>query len=118
MTAAASTDHGKGTKPVKTRVRPDRGHQRHHRSSENKHGRPMTCGDTVIGPLTLASSVIVCRLLLSSGRVFAACLPPVSSMASALTKWLFVTLSGRCWCRTPTSHGRSQHSEEARQRHG
>jgi hypothetical protein len=36
----------------------------------------MTSGDALIVPLTSASAVVVCRLLLSGRRLFAACSPP------------------------------------------
>jgi hypothetical protein len=48
---------------------------------ENKHGRPATSGDASIGPLTLASSVVACRLLPAGCRAFAARLPPADRVA-------------------------------------
>jgi hypothetical protein len=57
---------------------------------ERKHRRPLTSGDASIVPLTLASGVVVCRLLLPRCRAFAACSPP-----AGLGCPLFVTISGR-----------------------
>ena len=46
---------------------------------ERKHRHRMTSSDAAIVPLTLASCVVACRLLLSGCRLFAACSPPMGS---------------------------------------
>src|SRR5215216_3115146 len=45
---------------------------------ERKHRRPVTSGDAGIVPLTLGFAVVVCRLLPSGCRAFAACMPPAA----------------------------------------
>jgi hypothetical protein len=46
---------------------------------ERKHGRRLTSGDASIVLLTLASSVVVCRLVLLGCTTFAACSPPAGT---------------------------------------
>jgi hypothetical protein len=45
---------------------------------ERKHGRRATSSDAVVVPSTLASGVVVCRVLPAGYRAFAACSPPAS----------------------------------------
>jgi hypothetical protein len=47
---------------------------------ERKHRHPVTSGNASIAPLTLAFAVVVCRLLPSGCRVFAAYSPPAGSV--------------------------------------
>jgi hypothetical protein len=51
---------------------------------EDKYGRRVTSGDATIGPLTLAPSVVLCRLMLSGCRAFAACSPPAGGIGGLL----------------------------------
>jgi hypothetical protein len=48
---------------------------------EDKHGRQVTSGNAVIGTLTLAFAVVVCRLVLPGCRAFAACSPPAVGLS-------------------------------------
>jgi hypothetical protein len=53
---------------------------------ENKHGCHVTSSGASIVPATLASSVIVCRLLPVGCRAFAACSPPAGGMGGLLAR--------------------------------
>jgi hypothetical protein len=46
---------------------------------EDKHGRLVTSGDAVMVLPTLAFAAVVCRLLSTGCRAFAACSPPVDT---------------------------------------
>ena len=84
----------------------------------------MTSGNTSIAPLTLAFAVVACRLLPARCREFAARSPPAVRLTASemvlrsVAAW-FVTLSGRCRCRTLTGRGTAVAlAEEARRRGG